>query len=99
MILYYRNASYFLHKSRSYLFYLFRRPVVHLNCQLSYVNVRRLRVQDRITDVHGDICEIDGERTDFGIKTCMTENHRVSPDDGTLKISRQMISIIMVTAV
>ena len=56
-------------------------------------------MQDRITDVHGDICEIDGERTDFGIKTCMTENHRVSPDDGTLKISRQMISIIMVTAV
>ena len=57
-------------------------------------------MQDRITDVHGDICEIDGERTDFGIKTCIeTENHRVSPDDGTLKISRQMISIIMVTAV
>ena len=56
-------------------------------------------MQDRITDVRGDICEIDGDRTDFGTKTCMPENHLVSPDDGTLKISRQMISIIMVTAV
>ena len=56
-------------------------------------------MQDRITDVHGDICEIDGGRTDFGIKTCTAENYRVSPDDGTLNISREMILIIMVTAV
>ena len=49
--------------------------------------------------MHGDICEIDGGRTDFGIKACTAENYRVSPDDGTLNISRDMILIIMVAAV
>ena len=56
-------------------------------------------MQDRITDVHGDICEIDGGRTYFGINTCSAENYRVSPDDGTLNISQEIISKIKVTAV
>ena len=45
-------------------------------------------MQDRIVDVHGDICVISGaQKRDPGTNSCSTQSYSGSPNDGKLKNS------------